>query len=217
MENRVALVTGCSRGIGKAIANKLESTGYHVIKYGKIDLSTSEGVSILISYITDNYNHIDIIVNNAAYTEFKALDDLDNALFNKMFALNLRAPLHLIKALKHMMAKSINPNIINIGSIAGVTGNGSNVGYSSLKAGIIAMSRTLARELCPIRVNCISPGLIDTTFVKFPDGTREGIISNTPIQRIGTPEDVADAVFGIINMKYVTGQNLLVDGGKSLT
>ena len=74
----------------------------------------------------------------------------------------------------------------------------------------------MARDLAPIRVNCISPGLIDTTFVKFPYGTREDIVSKTPINRIGIPEDIADAVIGLLNMKYVTGHNLLVDGGKIL-
>ena len=78
------------------------------------------------------------------------------------------------------------------------------------------MTKTLARDLAPIRVNSISPGLIDTTFVKFPDGTRENIISKTPVGRIGYPSDIADAVMALINMEYVTGQDLLVDGGRIL-
>ncbi len=215
MKTKIALVTGSSKGIGKSIADHLEKHNYIVIRNNSStdDLSSIKGINSIIDKL-QKFTHIDVIVNNAAYTEFQTLNNVSNELFDKMFALNLKAPLQLVQKLKNKLLPT--SSIINIGSIAGVTGNGSNIGYSSLKAALISMTKSMARDLAPIRVNCISPGLIDTTFVKFPDGTREDIISKTPINRIGLPEDIADAVIGLLNMKYVTGHNLLVDGGKIL-
>ena len=215
MKTRIALVTGSSKGIGKAIADRLEKNNYIVIhnNSSKADLSTPEGIDKLMSNIK-LYGYIDVIINNAAYTEFQTFDNVDDALLDKMYSLNFKAPLKIIQRVKNLLHPT--SCIINIGSIAGITGNGSNIWYSSLKAAIISMTKTLARDLAPIRVNSISPGLIDTTFVKFPDGTRENIISKTPVGRIGYPSDIADAVMALINMEYVTGQDLLVDGGRIL-
>ena len=215
MKTKIALVTGSSKGIGKSIADHLEKHNYIVIRNSSStdDLSSGKGINSIVDKLK-SYTHIDVIVNNAAYTEFQTLENVSDQLFDKMFALNLKAPLQLVQKLKNKLLPT--SSIINIGSIAGVTGNGSNIGYSSLKAALISMTKSMARDLSPIRVNCISPGLIDTTFVKFPAGTREDIISKTPINRIGVPEDIADAVIGLLNMKYVTGHNLLVDGGKIL-
>ena len=216
MKTKVALVTGSSKGIGKAIANRLEKNNFVVIHNdsSKADLSTSEGVNKLINDVK-SFGHIDVVINNAAYTQFKKFDDVDDFLLDKMYSLNFKAPLKIIQGIKPLLHST--SCIINIGSIAGITGNGSNIGYSSLKAAIISMTKTLARDLAPIRVNSISPGLIDTTFVKFPEGTREDIISKTPLNRIGYPSDIADAVIALINLEYVTGQDLLVDGGKILS
>jgi len=215
MKTKIALVTGSSKGIGKSIADQLEKHNYIVIRNNSStdDLSCIEGINSIVDKL-QKFTYIDVIVNNAAYTEFQTFDNVSDQLFDKMFALNLKAPLQLVQKLKNKLLPT--SSIINIGSIAGVTGNGSNIGYSSLKAALISMTKSMARDLAPIRVNCISPGLIDTTFVKFPDGTREDIVSKTPINRIGVPEDIADAVIGLLNMKYVTGHNLLVDGGKIL-
>ena len=115
-----------------------------------------------------------------------------------------------------MLLESPKPNVINIGSVAGITGNGSNVGYCALKAGIINMTKSLARSIKPIRVNCISPGLIKTDFVKFPDKFYDDTISKTPVNRIGQPQDIADAVLSILRMKYMTGENIVIDGGRTL-
>lgn len=215
MKTKVALITGSSKGIGKAIADRLEKEEYTIIHNdsSKADLSTTEGIINLLDTIK-TYNHIDVIVNNAAYTEFQTFENVNDELLDKMYSLNFKAPLKIIQGIKNQLLPT--SCIINIGSIAGITGNGSNIGYSSLKAALISMTKTLARDLAPIRVNSISPGLIDTTFVKFPDGTRENIISKTPVGRIGHPSDIADAVIGLINMEYVTGQDLLVDGGRIL-
>lgn len=215
MKTKIALVTGSSKGIGKAIADRLEKHNYKVIRNNSSseDLSTPDGISKLVNNLK-NYSHIDIIINNAAYTEFRLWDNVDDRLLDKMYALNYKAPLKIIQKVQNLLLPT--SCIINIGSIAGITGNGSNIGYSSLKSALITLTKTLARDLAPIRVNSISPGLIDTTFVKFPEGTREDIISKTPLNRIGLPKDIADAVMGLIDMEYVTGQNLLVDGGKIL-
>lgn len=215
MKTKIALVTGSSKGIGKAIADRLEKEGYKVIhnNSSKADLSTNKGVLNLLNTLK-NYDNIDVIINNAAYTEFQTFENVDDKLLDKMYSLNFKAPLKIIQGIKDLLLPT--SCIINIGSIAGITGNGSNIGYSSLKAALISMTKTLAKDLAPIRVNSISPGLIDTTFVKFPDGTREDTVSKTSIGRIGYPSDIADAVVGLINMKYVTGQDLLVDGGRIL-
>ena len=211
-----AVVTGGTRGIGKAISNELTSLGYDVLSADRSfgDLSTNEGIDKLVDTIDFD---IDVFVNNAAFTKFiphENLDELDDETFDKIFNVNVKAPFKLIKKLKNRFTD--NSCIINIASVAGITGNGSNIAYCASKAAVISMTKSLARCMAPIRVNSVSPGLIKTDFVKFPDEYYESTIEKTPISRTGTPIDVAQAVIGLVNSKYVTGENIIVDGGRIL-
>ena len=133
----------------------------------------------------------------------------------------LKPIFHLSVNLKHLLIKAkkfnnINPNIINIASVAGISGFGSNIAYSASKGGLITMTKSLSKALKPIRVNAISPGLIETDFVKFPKEYYLEMKKKTPVGLVGQPEDVAKLTFNIIENNYITGQNFTIDGGSSL-
>ena len=232
MKTKVALVTGSNKGIGKAIADKLEQSGVIVIRNGlsgwnanprqhyiRGEVGTERGRRKIAGYILTNHGRLDVLVNNAAYTELiehSNLSELTEKSFDRMYNVNLKGPFLLTTRLHSSLLQSDSPNIINIASVAGTTGNGSNIAYCALKAGLINMTKSLARSLAPIRVNAISPGLIDTTFVDWSEEDISDIVSKTPVNRIGEPEDIADAVMSILDMEYLTGQNITVDGGRTL-
>ena len=221
MKTKIALVTGSTRGIGKAISDTLKQNNWTVIDNSRdtFNIGTVSGRKGLVNYMYDNFSKLDLLVNNAAYTKFiphEDLNGLSDSIWDEMFNVNLKAPFSLTRDLQKMLLESPKPNVINIGSVAGITGNGSNVGYCALKAGIINMTKSLARSIKPIRVNCISPGLIKTDFVKFPDKFYDDTISKTPVNRIGQPQDIADAVLSILRLKYMTGENIVIDGGRTL-
>ena len=232
MKTKVALVTGSNKGIGKAIADKLEQSGVIVIRNGlsgwnanprqhyiRGDVGTERGRRKIAGYILTNHGRLDVLVNNAAYTELiehSNLSELTEKSFDRIYNVNLKGPFLLTTRLHSSLLQSDSPNIINIASVAGTTGNGSNIAYCALKAGLINMTKSLARSLAPIRVNAISPGLIDTTFVDWSEEDISDIVSKTPVNRIGEPEDIADAVMSILDMEYLTGQNITVDGGRTL-
>jgi len=231
MKTKVALVTGSNKGIGKAIADRLEQSGMIVVRNGlsvstdperqyvRGDVGTEWGRRKIAGCILTKYGHLDVLVNNAAHTELiehSNLSELTAFMFDRMYNVNLKGPFLLTTRLHSMLLHSDSPNIINIASVAGTTANGSNIAYCALKAGLINMTKSLARSLAPIRVNAISPGLIDTTFVDWSDDDISDTISKTPAGRIGEPEDIADAVMSVLDMKYLTGQNITVDGGRTL-
>ena len=211
-----AVVTGGTRGIGLAISEKLNSD-YYVHSYSRgsgFDLSTDEGIEKLIKNTPDK---IKVLINNAAFTKFiphKDLDSLDDDIYDKVFQVNVKAPFKIIKGLVNKFTE--DACIINIASVAGMTGNGSNIAYCASKGAVITMTKSFARSLAPIRVNSISPGLIKTDFVKFDDDYYEDMLDMTPIPRIGKPKDVANVVSSIIKSDYITGQNIVVDGGRTL-
>ena len=242
MKTKVALVTGSNKGIGKAIADRLEQSGMVVVRNGlsvcpdpehagmvrcpdpkqeyvRGDVGTKWGRRRIASHILTEHGQLDVLVNNAAHTELiehSNLRQLTDERFDKMYNVNLKGPFLLTTQLHSSLIQSDSPNIINIASVAGTTGNGSNIAYCALKAGLINMTKSLARSLAPIRVNAISPGLIDTTFVDWSEEDISDIVSKTPVNRIGEPEDIADAVMSILDMEYLTGQNITVDGGRTL-
>jgi 3-oxoacyl-[acyl-carrier protein] reductase len=238
MKTKVALVTGSNKGIGKAIADRLERSGMVVVRNGlsvnpdperglgtslgpyiRGDVGTEWGRRRIAGHILTEYGQLDVLVNNAAHTELiehSNLPELTEERFDRMYEVNLKGPFLLTTRLHSSLIQSDSPNIINIASVAGTTGNGSNIAYCALKAGLINMTKSLARSLAPIRVNAISPGLIDTTFVDWSEEDISDIVSKTPVNRIGDPEDIADAVMSVLDMEYLTGQNITVDGGRTL-
>ena len=226
--SKVVLVTGSSRGIGNAVATKYETAGYEVIRNGRnnsgfsnfieADVNDVGGINRIYSYIKEKYGKLDIIINNAAWTKFidhnniQGLKELD---IDKMINTNVKAPFFLTQKLHPLLTP--NSDIVNIASVAGTTAQGSNIMYCATKAALINMTKSLARALGPIKVNSVSPGLTLTDFVKFPGNYIEEVINETPLNKAGIPEDVADVVFSITeHMKHITGQDFIVDGGKIL-
>ena len=222
----VALVTGSNKGIGKAIADRFENEGIIVIRNGtsesnytnyiKADVSKKSEVVRIKKYINKNYNKLDILVNNAAFTKFIPYHDLDaltDDIINRIFNVNVKGSIFCTQIFKEILMKSPSGLIINIASIAGITGKGSNIAYCASKAALINLTKSLAICLAPVRVNSISPGLIETGFVKFPEGHIPTTIEKTPLKRIGKPEDIADVAWSLLQSNFITGENVLVDGG----
>jgi len=229
MKNKIALVTGSSRGIGKAIADTFENAGMTVIRNGssendgdhyvQADVSKREGVLRLKEFVQDNFGKLDVLVNNAAFTTFIEHSDLPamtDEIFDKIYNTNLKGPFMCVQELSGFLIRSSDSSIINIASVAGINGRGSNIAYCALKSGLINMTVTLARSLAPIRVNAISPGLIDTDLVAFPEGFASDVASKTPIKRLGTPDDIGNTALSLIGMEFVSGENIIVDGGFSI-
>ena len=228
MKNKIVLVTGSTKGIGKAIAERYESNGYTVIRNGtsntnykhyiQADLSTKEGIYKVKDYILTKYKKLDILVNNAAWTKFvehKDLDSLNENDIDKILNLNIKTPFILVKELFEFFNKE--SCIINIASVAGTTSQGSNVVYCASKAALISMTKSLARALGPIRVNSVSPGLTLTGFVTFPGDYIDETVNSTPLHKPGYPEDIAETVYQLTeSLTHITGQDIVVDGGKIL-
>lgn len=246
LANRVAVVTGSSRGIGKAIALRLAREGATVV----INASTSAAearraaaelpavngqrhavimadmghpahVARFMRDIGRRYRRVDILVNNAGVTRFvehRRLGALDAGLFDRIYRVNVRGPFlctqHALPWLRH----SRHPLVVNIASIASLTGIGSNVAYCASKAALVTMTKSLARALAPrIRVNSVSPGLTETELIRDWSRYRREQARRTPLGRLARPEDVANAVCALAtSLTYVTGHNLIVDGGRIL-
>ncbi len=245
--NKIVLITGGSRGIGSDIAKYFASHNYTVaFTYSKeigpahsvlqmlktssslnhqmikVDLTKEEEINSLFLSIRESYGALDLLINNAGTTEFikhKNLELLETKIFDHLYALNLRAPFLTSRYAKDLMENREDSQIINISSIAATTANGSNIAYCALKAGLVNMTKSLGRALAPkIRVNSISPGLIDTELTRGWDEYRSDQISKTPLGRLGTGEDVAEVAYALATqMKFVTGQDLVVDGGRVLS
>lgn len=246
----VALITGASRGVGRAIALALAKHGVAVaVNYRTSDEEAAdtwravqgEGAkSLMIQGDTSNDNdckrmvietvkalgQLDILVNNAATTRFVPhgdLDALDQELWDRIFAVNVRGPFQMARAARQYLEESPHANIINITSIAGFTGNGSSIPYCASKAALINMTKSLARVMAPtVQVNSIAPGFIESKWTR--DGLGENYDaaadknrSNSAMGTVCQPRDVADAVMGLLNgSRLVTGQTLVVDAGSMI-
>lgn len=242
MKGRVALVTGASRGIGKAIAIELASLGAQVaINYrsseqtardvvnsilsnGGIaksfqgDASHVDEVNTLVSAVTSDLGSIDILINNAGITRDNLLARMKPIEFDDVVANNLRSCWLMCKAVLRGMIRARYGRIVNISSVTALMGNAGQTNYAASKAGIIGMSKSLAREVASrgITVNVIAPGFIDTEMTAgLPDNVLETAKSHIPIGRIGKAKEVAEAVAFLASDEacYITGQTLNVDGG----
>ena len=239
---KTAFVTGASRGIGRAIARQLALDGYCVgVNYLKedekanslvnelramgheafpvqADVSDAAAVTAAIRMVEREFSPIDLLVNNAGISQQDLFQYTDAALWRRLFAVNVDGAYNTIQAVLPDMIARQSGCIVNISSMWGLRGASCEVGYSATKAAIIGLTRSLAMELAPsgIRVNCVAPGVIHTDMVdKLGQETIDALREQTPIGRLGTPEDIAHAVsfFASGGASFITGQVLNVDGG----
>jgi 3-oxoacyl-[acyl-carrier protein] reductase len=238
--DKVAIVTGGTRGIGRAIVEKLAKNGYKVVlDYNKsielakriqdeyreknididifqADVSSEAQVKKLVDFTLEKHNKIDLLINNAGIDFVKLFTDITVEEYDKVMDVNLKSAFLMSKYVAKSMIEQKSGHIINISSIWGIEGASCESIYAVSKAGMDGLTKSLAKELAPsnIRVNSIAPGLIDTDMNKnILESDLRDIIKEIPIGRIGKPEDVADAVMLLDNCGYITGQVMQVNGG----
>lgn len=209
-----------SREAAEELARSLPSTGHLVAEAAVTD---SEGLAGLAGEIEARFGRLDGLVNCAGITRFVPhpdLDALDDALIDSIFAVNVRGVIATTRAMRPLLDRGRDSAIVNISSIAGVTAMGSNIAYCASKAAVDNLTKSLARALAPkIRVVSVSPGLVDTEFIRGRDESwRDEQASRTPLGRLGTPEDVAEAVVAVMTqLRFATGVVIPVDGGRPLS
>lgn len=216
---RTVFITGGSRGIGKAIAQKFEENGYRVVAPTRqeLDLTSNESIANYIEAHKEEY--FDVIVNNAGGNDIHEIDCITDAEIEDMIAVNLIAPIKLLRGLTGNMKKAGYGRIVNIGSIWAVVSKAGRCVYSATKNGIHGVTNTLAVELAPhnILVNTVCPGftLTEMTYKNNTAAQIEEISQSIPMQRMAQPEEIAEVVYFLCSEKntYLTGQKITVDGG----
>ena len=242
MEEKVVLVTGGSRGIGKEVALKFAKEGYNVVtnyvsdktdkeklqkefeENGvkalvlKADVTKKEDVENLLSKAIAEFGKIDVLVNNAGITTDNLLIRMPEEDFDKVLETNLKGTFLVTKAVTKYMMKKRCGSIINLSSVVGVAGNAGQSNYSASKAGIIGFTKSIAKELASrnIRANAVAPGFIETDMTEvLPEAVKENIHNQIPLKRMGTAKEVAELIYflGSENSSYITGQVINIDGG----
>jgi 3-oxoacyl-[acyl-carrier protein] reductase len=238
LTGRTAMVTGSTRGIGRAIAEALANAGAKVAVIGRdqgkaeeaaaaighgaqgfaCDVTKAEAVDAAVGAIEKSLGPIDILVNNAGVTKDNVFLRLSDADFDTVFEANLKGAFRTIRAASRGMMKKRWGRIINISSVVGLIGNKGQANYAASKAGLIGLTKSMARELATrnITVNAVAPGFIETDMTNaLTPEQREALAKQIPMERLGKPEDVAQAVLFLASdaSGYITGQVLVVDGG----
>lgn len=238
LKGQTAIVTGGAKGIGKAIClelaknscnialnyrssvsdeliKEIESFGV-VVKTYKSDVSDFEQAKDMVSKVKDDFGTIDILVNNAGITDDMLILRMKEEQFDNVIDTNLKGTFNMIRHTSSVMLRQKSGAIINISSVIGQIGNQGQSNYSASKAGIIGLTKSIARELGSrgITSNAIAPGFIQTDMTDdLSDKVKDEILSNVPLKRLGTPEDVARVVTFLAVNKYITGQTINVNGG----
>ncbi|QDQ01698.1 3-oxoacyl-[acyl-carrier-protein] reductase [Lysinibacillus fusiformis] len=242
LQGKVAVVTGASRGIGRAIALKLAEEGAKiVVNYSgsqakaeevvatiqanggeaiavQASVSKVEEVTALMDAAVKTFGSLDILVNNAGITRDNLLMRMKENEWDDVLDTNLKGVFLCTKAVTRQMMKQRAGRIINISSIVGVAGNAGQANYVAAKAGVIGLTKTTAKELATrnILVNAIAPGFIETEMTdQLPEDLKQGMLSQIPLAKLGQPEDIAKAVIFLASddTNYMTGQTLHIDGG----
>ncbi|GAA5094318.1 3-oxoacyl-ACP reductase FabG [Wohlfahrtiimonas larvae] len=237
-EKKIALVTGATRGIGKAIAESLVSANYFVIGTATSDngvstiqsflgengdafvlnVSDAESIETVLKLISEKYGAISVLVNNAGITKDQLLMRMKDEDWSDVITTNLTSIYKLSKSVMRDMMKARFGRIVNITSIVGVTGNAGQTNYAAAKAGVIGFTKSMAIEVASrgITVNCVAPGFIDTDMTKdLPEAVKESLLKSIPMNTLGRPEDIANAVrfLAAEETSYITGETIHVNGG----
>ena len=243
-KDNLVLVTGSTRGIGKEIAHGFAKEGATVILVGRnpevaqsaakeltdrglkadyfiCDVTNLKSVEEMVNKILDKYNRIDILVNNAGVTKDNLLLRMSEADWDSVLNINLKGVFNCTKVVTKAMLRAKQGRIISIASIIGITGNAGQANYAASKAGIMGFMKSVAREIASrgITVNVIAPGYIQTDMTnQLKEQTREEILKNIPLGRLGTPQDVAGVCMFLASPEanYITGQTIVVDGGMAI-
>ena len=244
LDGKVAVVTSATKGIGLACALKLAERGAHVFMAVRrvedtqkicdshqedglimtpiyFDATVSDSYASMVKKVIQQANRIDILVNNAGITKDNLIMKMSEEEFDKVIEVNLKGAFNCMKHVSRIMLKQRSGHIINMSSVSGVMGNAGQVNYCASKAGIIGMTKSLARELGSrgITVNAIAPGFIETEMTDvLSEDVKENLLGSIPLKRMGQTKDIAETVAFLASDKaaYITGQTISVDGGMGM-
>lgn len=245
LESKIAVVTGSGRGIGRAIAGELAAEGATVVVSDvdegsavstahaiegkavglRADVSAKESVETMVGEIRSRFGRIDVLVNNAGWDKAGPFIDSDEADWERVVAINLFGTLNTTKAVLPLMVEQGSGSVVNLGSDAARVGSSGEAVYSAAKGGVVAFTKTIAREMARnrINVNCVCPGPTDTDLFASIGGDdpklREALTKAIPFRRLGDPQDLANTVafFASDEADYITGQTISVSGGLTMS
>lgn len=239
--NKNVFITGSTRGIGLAVAHKFAAAGANIVLNGRSaisddlvasfkdygvkvaaisgDVSDFEDTSRMVDEAVEALGSVDILVNNAGITNDKLVFKMTEEDFDKVLKINLTGSFNMIKSVLKPMTKARQGAIINMSSVVGLTGNAGQANYAASKAGLIGLTKSVAREVAArnVRVNAIAPGFIESDMTdKIPDKMKDAMLEQIPMKKFGNTENVADVVLFLAQQEYLTGQVIAIDGGMTM-